>query len=168
MTRPFGPGPSRTQGCFLIHNLNQRLIKAPKFFIEDVALASRLQGWTERQPLMLSPAAGGLVETLAVTEVARFFVNRGLPPRLNHVRSTDKVEVDLLVHLSDVRTLAIEVKSSPSDFDRRQLRLLETLGLTIVERWVATPSPAPDLQTARVVPLDRLWTELDRLVSLGC
>lgn len=149
-------------------NLNQRLIKAPKFFIEDVALASRLQGWTEPQPLMLSPAAGGLVETLAVAEVARFFVNRGLPPRLNHLRSKDKVEVDLLVHLSDARTLAIEVKSSPSDFDRRQLRLLETLGLTIVERWVATPSPAPDLQTARVVPFDRLWTELDRLASLGC
>ena len=144
-------------------NLNQRLIKAPKFFVEDVALASRLQGWTERQPLMLSPAAGGLLETLAVGEVARFFINRGLPPRLNHLRSKEKVEVDLLVHLSDARTIAIEVKSSPIDFDRRQLRLLDTLGLEIVERWVATPTPAPDLQTARVVPFDRLWTELERL-----
>lgn len=144
-------------------NLNQRLIKAPKFFVEDVAMASRLQGWTERQPLMLSPAAGGLLETLAVGEVARFFINRGLPPRLNHLRSKEKVEVDLLVHLSDARTIAIEVKSSPIDFDRRQLRLLDTLGLEIVERWVATPTPAPDLQTARVVPFDRLWTELERL-----
>jgi predicted AAA+ superfamily ATPase len=144
-------------------NLNSRLIKAPKFFIEDVALASRLQGWTERQPLLLSPVAGALLETLAVAEVSRFFINRGLPPRLAHLRSKDQVEIDLLVHLSDDRTIAIEVKSTPTELDKRQLRLLDTLGITVVERWVATPTPAPDLATARVVPFDRLWNELDRL-----
>jgi predicted AAA+ superfamily ATPase len=143
-------------------NLNKRLIKAPKFLFEDVALASRLQGWTERQPLLLSPVAGALLETLAVAEVARFFINRGLPPRLTHLRSKECVEVDLLVHLSDDRTIAIEVKSTPTEFDARQLRLLDTLGITVVERWVATPTPAPDLATARVVPFDQLWNELDR------
>lgn len=148
-------------------NLNQRLIKAPKFLFEDVALATRLQGWTEWQPLLGSPAVGGLLETLAVAEIARFFVNRGIPPRLNHLRSKEKVEIDLLVHLSDARTIAIEVKSSPGDFDRRQLRLLDTLGIRIVERWVATPTPAPDLATARVVPFDRLWHELARLEHSG-
>lgn len=147
-------------------NLNNRLIKAPKIFIEDVALASRLQGWTERQPLLLSPVAGALLETLAVGEVARFFINRGIPPRLAHLRSKERVEIDLLVHLSDDRTVAIEVKSTPAEFDARQLRLLDTLGITIVERWVATPTQAPDLATARVVPFDRLWTELDRLEPL--
>jgi len=146
-------------------NLNQRLIKSPKFYFEDVSLAVRLQGWTEPQPLLLAPVAGFLIENLAVSEVARFFVNRGLPPRLNHVRSKEKVEVDLLVHLSDGRTVAIEVKTTPEDFDSRQLRLLDTLGLTIVERWVASPTPAPDLATARVVTFDRLWHELNRLES---
>lgn len=144
-------------------NLNSRLIKAPKFFVEDVALAGRLQGWTEPQPLLLAPVCGALLETLAVGEVARYFINRGIPPRLSHLRSKEKVEIDLLVHLSDDRTLAIEVKSTPAELDGRQLRLLDTLGLTIVERWVATPTPAPDLATARVVPFDRLWAELDRL-----
>jgi uncharacterized protein len=144
-------------------NLNSRLIKAPKFFIEDVALASRLQGWTERQPLLLSPVAGALLETLAVAEVSRFFINRGLPPRLAHLRSKDQVEIDLLVHLSGDRTIAIEVKSTPAEFDARQLRLLDALGIAVLERWVAAPTPAPDLVTARVVPFDRLWSELDRL-----
>jgi hypothetical protein len=86
-----------------------------------------------------------------------------MPPRLAHVRSKEKVEVDLLVHLSNGQTVAIEVKSTPSDFDRRQLRLLDTLGLTIVERWIVSPTPAPDFETARVVTLDRVWQELDRL-----
>jgi predicted AAA+ superfamily ATPase len=144
-------------------NLNQRLIKAPKFYFEDVALATRLQGWTAAQPLLLAPVAGFLIENVAVAEVARFFVNRGMPPRLAHVRSKEKVEVDLLVHLSNGQTVAIEVKSTPCDFDRRQLRLLDTLGLTIVERWIVSPTPAPDFETARVVTLDRVWQELDRL-----
>jgi hypothetical protein len=34
--------------------------------------------------------------------------------------------------------------------------MLDALGLSIVERWVAKPTPAPDLATARVVPFDRL------------
>ena len=144
-------------------NLNSRLIKAPKFMFEDVGLASRLQGWTERQPLLASPMFGALLETLAVSEVARFFVNRGIPPKLSHLRSKEKVEIDLLAHLSDNRSIAIEVKSTPAEFDMRQLRLLDSLGITIAERWVATPAPASDLTTARVVPFDRLWHELDRL-----
>lgn len=148
-------------------NLNQRLIKAPRFYFEDVALAVRLQGWTERQPLLLSPVAGAMLENLVVTEVVRFFTNRGVPPRLHHLRSKDKVEVDLLVHLSDDRAVAIEVKSTPCNFDRHQLRLLDTLGITIAERWIASPTPAPDLPTARVVPLERLWSELDRLEPRG-
>jgi len=80
-------------------------------------------------------------------------------------RVKEKVEVDLLVHLSDGRTVAIEVKTTLEEFDSRQLRLLDTLGLTIVERWVASPTPAPDLATARVVTFDRLWHELNRLES---
>jgi len=144
-------------------NLNQRLVKSPKFHFEDVALATRLQGWTDRRLLLASPLAGNLVETLAVSEVARFFVNRGLQPRLNHVRSKEKVEIDLLVHLSNGRCLAIEVKSAPCGFDARQLRLLDSLGLNVVERWVVTPSGGEHHATAKIVPFTGIWAELDRL-----
>ena len=144
-------------------NLNPRLIKSPKFYFEDVGLATRLQGWMEPQPLLLAPVAGFLIENLAVTEVARFFMTRGLPARLNHVRSKEEVEGDLLVHLSDGRTVAIDAKTTAEELDARQLRLLDTLGLTIVERWVGSPTQAPDLATTRVVTFDRLWHELDRL-----
>lgn len=144
-------------------NLNQRLIKSPKFYFEDVALATRLQGWTDRGLLLASPLVGSLVENLAVGEIARFFVNRGLQPRLNHVRSKEKVEIDLLVHLSNGRTVAVEVKSAAGAFDRRQVRLLDSLGLDIVERWVVTPVGGQGDATARVVPFTQIWHELDRL-----
>lgn len=148
-------------------NLNQRLIKSPKFFFEDVSLATRLQGWTDRRLLLAAPQAGHLVESLAVSEVARFFFNRGLQPRLNHVRSKERVEIDLLVHLSNGRTIAIEVKSAPTGFDKPQLRLLDTLGLNVVERWVVTPSGGESQATAKVVPFTAIWDELDRLEPLG-
>jgi len=144
-------------------NLNQRLVKSPKFFFEDVSLATRLQGWTDRRLLLASPLAGHLVESLAVSEVARFFVNRGLRPRLNHARSKEKVEIDLLVHLSNERTIAIEVKSAATGFDKPQLRLLDTLGLNVVERWVVTPSGGESQATAKVVPFTGIWDELDRV-----
>ena len=144
-------------------NLNQRLIKSPKFYFEDVALATRLQGWTDREPLLASPLAGNLVENLAVSEVARFFVNRGLQPRLNHVRSKEKVEIDLLVHLSNGRTVAIEVKSAPCGFDKPQLRLLDSLRLDVVERWVVTPAGDGSRGSEKVVPFTRIWEELDRV-----
>ena len=42
-------------------NLNQRLIKTPKSYLEDVGLAVRLQGWREFEPFMLSPYFGHLL-----------------------------------------------------------------------------------------------------------
>lgn len=45
-------------------NLNKRLSKTPKIYFEDVALASRLQSWTETKPLMLSVYFGFLLETI--------------------------------------------------------------------------------------------------------
>jgi hypothetical protein len=73
------------------------------------------------------------------------------------------VEIDLLVHLSNGRTIAIEVRSSATGFDKPQLRLLDTFGLDVVERWVVTPSGGESQATAEVVPFTGIWDELDRL-----
>lgn len=146
-------------------NLNLRLIKSPKFYCEDVALATRLQGWTEKQPLVLAPVVGSLIENIAVGEVTRFFANRGMPPQVNFLRSKEKVEIDLLVHLPNDRAIAIEIKSTPEDFSAAQLRLLDSLKLNIVQRWVVSPTAAPSFEHARVVPLDELWRALDSVIG---
>ena len=84
-------------------NLNQRLIKAPKIYFEDVGLAVRLQGWTSYEPLLVSPVLGSLFENLVLSEVARWFYARGLPPEIHLVRNKEGVEVDFLVHLGNTR-----------------------------------------------------------------
>ena len=141
-------------------NINKRLIKAPKFFFIDTGLATRLQGWTELQPLLSSPLVGHLFENIVVGEVLRFFFNRGLPPTLSFLRSKEKVEVDLIVHLPNRRALAIEVKRSAQDYTDRQRKLLDSTDLNIIERWVVAPHRSVGLQHSKVVLIEELWDAL--------
>jgi predicted AAA+ superfamily ATPase len=130
-------------------NLNKRLSKTPKVYFEDVALASRLQGWTDTKPLMLSIYFGFLLETIVLTEISRFFSSRGQKSKVFHLRTKEKVEIDFLVELPNQKYLAIEVKSTPQAFSTAQNTCLDSLGLNIVGRWILTPqkisSPSPNV-----------------------
>lgn len=141
-------------------NLNKRLIKTPKLYFMDTGLATRLQGWTELQPLLSSPLAGHLLGNIVVGEVARCFVNRGFNPNLAFVRSKEKVEVDLLVQLPNQRVLAIEVKTSALDSSEQQMALLDSLQLNIVGCWIVAQTKLTGLRHGKVVLIEELWDEL--------
>jgi predicted AAA+ superfamily ATPase len=145
------------------NNLNQRLIKTPKIYFEDVGLAARLQGWSEFDPLLLSPYFGHLLENLALSEITRFFTNQGLEASFYFVRSKEQVEIDFLLQISNQRFVAIEIKTTPMDFTRQQLDLLETLEINIVERWVISGVRSTDFARSRVIVLDQIFDELQRL-----
>lgn len=149
------------------NNLNQRLIKTPKIYFEDVGLASRFQGWTGYEPLYLSSQFGHLVENLALIEVCRFFQNRGLRPEVFFIRSKEKVEIDFLVHLANHKWLAIEVKTSPEDFTKKQIDLLHSVKLNVIEKWVVTPAEVStsNYSHSRMISFKNIYMELDRLVS---
>jgi len=145
-------------------NLNQRLVKTPKVYFEDVGLATRLQGWTEYQPLYISPVFGQLLENLALIEICRFFTNRGELPEIFFLRSKEKVEVDFLVKLPNHRWLAIETKSTAVDFTRAQLALLEKVGLPIVGRWVVSPAENSFVfENCKQVDLALIHSELSKI-----
>lgn len=141
-------------------NLNQRLIKTPKIYFEDIGLAVRLQGWSEYEPILPSPYFGSLFENLVLIEISRFFTNRGALPDIFCLRSKDQVEVDFLVQLPNQRFLAIEVKTTPTDFTARQLKLLDGLGINIVERWIVAPKRSTDFAHSKVVPLGAVFEQL--------
>ncbi|MGZ6442171.1 MAG: ATP-binding protein [Pseudobdellovibrionaceae bacterium] len=144
-------------------NLNQRLIKTPKIYFEDVGLASRLQGWTEFFPLMSSPQFGHLVENVAISEVSKFFSNRGSPCNIFYVRSKEKVEVDLLIELPNNRYIAAEIKVNPQPWSEQQHKLINTLGLNIIERWIITPTEEAMIPNNKVVNFNQIWIELNKL-----
>ena len=143
-------------------NLNQRLIKSPKLYFEDVGLCARLQGWTEFDPLFVSPYLGGLIENLALIEMTRFFSNRGLSSEIFFLRSKEKVEIDFLIQLPNQQFIAAEVKTSPVDFTPAQLQLLESLKLNIVERWILSPQKSHDFAHARVIAFPDIFESLAR------
>lgn len=145
-------------------NVSQRLIKTPKVYFEDVALASRLQGWSEIQPLMTSPSFGHLIENLAISEVVKFYTNQGLHPEIFYIRSKDKVEIDLLIQLPNQRYIAAEIKSTAQDFNAGQLKLLETLNLNVVENWILSPESSDlNFKNSKSIRFSKIWDELKRV-----
>lgn len=144
-------------------NLNQRLIKAPKYYFEDVGLATRLQGWTSFQPLLVSPAIGNLIENLALGEIVRYFLNNCYSPQIFYLRSKEKVEIDFLIQLSNQRFIAAEVKMTPHDYTAEQIKLLDSLKLNIIERWVLAPNPQMNFRNSRVIAFCDIWSELSQI-----
>ena len=145
-------------------NLNQRLIKTPKSYLEDVGLAVRLQGWSEFEPLMLSPYFGHLLENLALGEISRFFINRGMQPEIHFIRSKEQVEIDFLVRLPNQRYIAMEVRTTPADFSAAQLNLLRSLELNIIENWMISYTGSVRFANARLVLHDQIFENLERLL----
>jgi hypothetical protein len=80
------------------------------------------------------------------------------------VRSKEKVEVDLLVELGNQRYLALEVKSTPEPWTQKQRDLVDSLGLTIVDRWVISASPTMSFKDEAVIAITELWDRLAALV----
>ncbi len=144
-------------------NLNQRLIKTPKIYFEDVGLAVRLQGWTAFEPILLSPYFGHLFKNLVLSEIVRFFLNRGEEPQIFFVRSKAQEEIDFLLQLSNQRFIAIEVTVTPMDMTAKQMHLLDSLKLNIIDKWVVSSVRSTDFANARVICLDQIHDQLAML-----
>lgn len=143
-------------------NLNQRLIKTPKIYFEDVGLAVRLQGWSEFEPILPSPYFGHLFENLALSEIARFFTNGGETPEIYFIRSKEQVEIDFLIQIPNRRFIAVEVKTTPVDFTVQQMTLLDSLKIDIVDRWIVSTTRSHHFKHGRVVLIDQIFTELEK------
>ncbi len=147
-----------------MNTINKRLIKTPKVYFEDIALAVRFQGWTEFEPLFVSPSYGHLMENLVYSEISRFFINNILEPKIYFVRNKEKIEIDFLLELPNQKFIAIEVKSTARDYSTHQLKLLESLDLNIVAQWIVCPQPAQAFGTREVVSFSELLSRLSQWI----
>lgn len=93
-------------------NLNKRLIKTPKLYFLDTGLAARLQGWQDVAPLMMSPQAGALFETLVFAEIIKFIQNYRKDWQLYLWRTKEGEEIDFLLVMSSGKVLAFDAKMS--------------------------------------------------------
>ncbi len=90
----------------------KRLIKSPKLYFLDTAIAAFLTGLHSEEAILHGPSSGALMETAFVAEWVKAFHNRGEQPSIYFWRSSDGLEVDLLVdrngklHAFEVKTTA--------------------------------------------------------------
>lgn len=146
-------------------NLNQRLIKTPKYYFMDVGLGVRLQGWSDYGPLEISPAFGPILENLALSELMRFFINNGQKPQIYFLRTKDKVEIDFLIELPNQRFIAAEVKSSPRDISDAQIKLLDSLQINVIDKWILSPVKGPSFKHAKTISFYEIWDKLQSALA---
>jgi len=92
-------------------NIRKRMIKAPKLYFYDTAVAAYLAGVHEKSSARQGPMAGALVETAVVSGWRKAFHHRGLTPAMYYWRTRDGSEVDMLIE-HDGAIYPMEIKSS--------------------------------------------------------
>jgi predicted AAA+ superfamily ATPase len=150
-------------------NLSKRLIKSPKIYFIEPALAARLQGWQSREPMLLSPAAGHLFETLVLSEIIKTRDHGGHSWRIYFLRTRDGEEVDFLVERENGKTILIEAKLGTQSVKPIELgnELSKVVSGTHA-RWVVTPSGRQDglrkiSSHTEVIPIQELADRLEAL-----
>ena len=89
--------------------LGKRVIKAPKAYLLDSALACALTRQPSASAALAGAMAGALFEGLIVAEAVKVFTMRGKRAELYFWRSPDGLEVDLLLPLGG-NLVAVEIK----------------------------------------------------------
>jgi predicted AAA+ superfamily ATPase len=92
-------------------NFGKRIIKSPKFYFLDPAIASFLMGLHHSEPLLNGPMMGHLFETVVISEWVKAFYHRGEKPELYYWRNKTGLEIDLLVDRNN-RLYPLETKAS--------------------------------------------------------
>ena len=92
-------------------NFGKRIVKSPKIYFLDPAIASFLLGLHDSEPLLNGPMIGHLFETVVVSEWVKAFYHRGEKPELFYWRSKAGLEIDLLIDRNQ-RLYPLETKSS--------------------------------------------------------
>ena len=93
------------------NNYNKRLIKNPKLYFFDTAIASHLIGFRSKNDLMKSHLKRHMVENFVMSELYKAYTNRLMQPKLYFWRDQTGNEIDCILEGGN-RNRAIEIKSS--------------------------------------------------------
>ncbi|TSC62677.1 MAG: putative GTP-binding protein [Parcubacteria group bacterium Gr01-1014_48] len=92
-------------------NIGKRLIKSPKLYFNDTALASYLLGLHNEETLLKSSHFGALFETMIIGDMVKRFLNFGQMPSLYYLRTRDGLEIDAVLDIGD-RLHLFEIKAT--------------------------------------------------------
>ena len=101
--------------CFLLapyyKNYGKRLIKTPKLFFLDPAIACELTRQPNGEAALSGAMGGAIFEGLIISEAVKAFSLRGRKADIYYWRSHDGLEVDLIIQIG-TRLYPVEIKST--------------------------------------------------------
>ncbi|MBI3333312.1 MAG: ATP-binding protein [Candidatus Omnitrophica bacterium] len=125
-------------------NMGKRLVKSPKLYFNDTALASFLLGLQDNEEtLKQSPSFGALFETMIVMDFLKRFLHSGQMPSLYYLKTRDGLEVDLLVEYGQ-RFHLFEIKSALTIFPKHASslsRAMKDFGPSVQTAAIISRSP---------------------------
>lgn len=144
-------------------NLTSKVKRRPKIYLTDSGLAAHLVGASPTAlALPTSAAAGQLLETFVVNELAKQRTWSEVDVTLFHYRDRAGPEVDVVIEARDGRVAGIEIKAA-RDVRATDFRWLELFARKLGKQFVAgivlytgsRPLPFGDRLTA--LPVSTLW-----------
>lgn len=125
-------------------NLSKRLIKSPKLYFGDTALATYLMGIHDPEALLKGPFLGPLFETAVVLEHIKCISFDAGQKSMTYFRTKDGIEVDLLIE-DGTRLYAREIKTSRTltAYSTENLMKAEKLLKKPLIKEVLAPIPKP-------------------------
>jgi predicted AAA+ superfamily ATPase len=152
-------------------SLSKRVVRTPKLYFLDVGLAAHLQGWRNVEPLLVSPHAGALFESLVLGELVRARDHRGLALSLHFWRTKEGEEVDFLIEFhgaAGTRWLGIEAKLGIQNVNPLAIPTALSRQLPALrELWIVTPGGEETRasSTSLQVPIRALARRLDEFAT---
>ena len=140
-----------------------RLIKTPKRYLVDPALAGAALGLDPTAVLRDGDLLGRLIDSFAVAQLRPELELTSRPPRLYHLRDKEgRHEIDLIAEIAAGDILGIEIKATaaPSRQDARHLEWLhDELGDRFVAGAVLHTGPSTLRLAERIlaIPICALW-----------
>lgn len=107
-------------------NLGKRLVKSPKLYFNDTALASYLLGLNDTEALINNPNFGNLFETMIISDFLKRFLHFGQMPSMYYLRTRDGLEIDLVLEIGQKLHL-FEIKSAMTVIPKHASSLIKII-----------------------------------------
>lgn len=143
-------------------NKIKRLVKSPKFYLNDTGLLCHINGYTPSYLLENKAILGGVLENFVYNELCKLADTSETDYKIHYLRTSSGVEIDFIIEHPNGKLCLIEVKSASSinratlsNFRLMKESLQEQLHRNII---LYTGSPQNISLDSHALPINSFWS----------